>query len=360
MVVRRQVHGKQIHQRVVMALTDITTARPTSTDLFGQCTELLRDALGFDAACWHLNDHVTGLITTIHPDGLDPRGFAQAAHLEFGCDDVATFAKIRGSGQSADALSHATQGHVAQSIRYREQLQPAGFGDELRANFDAQGGRWGCAAFMRAADRGPYTPHELRIARQIARQLGAALRGLHSPAPGPDPDAERFPAAAVLGPRNELLAADPSAEALIAELNADQPELDVPASFLVVAGRARRMEVARARVRSERGTWLVVHASLLDGRRDGRRDGRICVVATVAAPAEVVPIALIGYGLTPREQEVALHVVRGRSTSDIARILSLTNLTVQDHLKAIFAKTSVRSRRQLVAQLFAATPPETV
>ncbi|MEU4472393.1 helix-turn-helix transcriptional regulator [Micromonospora sp. NPDC023888] len=142
---------------------------------------------------------------------------------------------------------------------------------------------------------------------------------------------------------------------LIAELNADQPELDMPASFLVVAGRARRMKVARARVRSRRGTWLVVHASLLDGRADGR----ICVVTTVASPAEVVPIALIGYGLTPREQEVALHVVRGRSTSDIARILSLTNLTVQDHMKAIFAKTSVRSRRELVAQLFAATPPET-
>ncbi|MFF3853595.1 LuxR C-terminal-related transcriptional regulator [Micromonospora sp. NPDC002575] len=355
MVVRRRVHGRQAHQITVAALADITAARPNVSDLFGQCTELLRDVLGFDAACWHLNDPVTGLITTIHSEGLDPRGFAQAALLEFGCDDVATFAKIRSSGQSADTLSNATRGHVAQSIRYREQLQPAGFGDELRANFDAQGGRWGCAAFMRAADRGPYTPNELRVARQVSRQLGVALRDLHHPAPGPDLDAELFPAAAVLGPRDELLAADPAAEALITELNADQSKLGVPASFLVVAGRARRMQVARVRVRSRRGTWLVVHASLLDGRADGR----ICVVATPASPAEVIPVALFGYGLTPREQEVALHVVRGRSTNDIARVLSLTNLTVQDHLKTIFAKTSVRSRRELVAQLFAATPPET-
>lgn len=336
------------------ALTGIAAARPTVAGLFGQCTALLRDVLGFDAACWHLNDPVTGLITTIHLDGLDPGGFAQAARLEFGSDDVATFAKIRSSGQPADTLNHATQGQLTRSIRYREQLRPAGFGDELRANFDAQGGRWGCAAFMRATDRGPYTPTELRIARRVARQLGVALRNLHHPAPASDLDAEMFPAAAVLGPRDELLAADPAAEALIAELNVDQPGLGVPAAFLVVAGRARRMEVARARVRSGRGGWLVVHASLLDGRADGR----ICVVATVASPAEVVPVALIGYGLTPREQEVALHVVRGRSTSDIARILSLTNLTVQDHLKTIFAKTSVRSRRELVAHLFAATSPE--
>ncbi|MEV0941727.1 helix-turn-helix transcriptional regulator [Micromonospora wenchangensis] len=355
MAVRRQANEGPAQQNVVAALADITAARPHFPDLFGQCTELLRDLLGFDAACWHLNDPVTGLITTIHSDGLDPRGFAQAALLEFGRDDVATFAKIRSSGQPAETLSNATQGHVARSIRYREQLQPAGFGDELRANFDAQGGRWGCAAFMRAADRGPYTPTELRIARQIARKLGAALRGMHHPAPDPGLDAELLPAAAVLGPRDELLAADPAAEALIAELNTNQPQLGVPASFLVVAGRARRMQTARARVRSRRGTWLVLHASLLDGRADGR----ICVVATIASPAEIIPVALIGHGLTPREQEVALHVVRGRSTNDIARILSLSNLTVQDHLKTIFAKTSVRSRRELVAHLFAATAPET-
>ncbi|MGY0233780.1 response regulator transcription factor [Longispora urticae] len=61
----------------------------------------------------------------------------------------------------------------------------------------------------------------------------------------------------------------------------------------------------------------------------------------------------MSYGLTGREQAVALHVARGRTTRDIAARLTLSPLTVQDHLKAVFTKTGVRSRRELLALLMA-------
>ncbi|MEV4759946.1 helix-turn-helix transcriptional regulator [Micromonospora sp. NPDC049559] len=354
------VTRRQAHRAVLGMLRDITGVRPPPAEMFRQCTDLLRESVGFDAVCWHLNDPVTGLIGTVQADGLDPRGFAQAVAMEYGADDVATFVKIRQSGQPADALSQATQGRVDRSIRYRQQLASAGFGDELRANFDARGGRWGCAAFMRAPDRGFYTPHQLRLARQVARELGAALRDLHRPRGERGPYADHLPATAVLGARNELLAADPAAQAIIDELTEDEPGLAVPACFVVVATEARRAYAdrvtrpAKARVRDRGGAWLVVHASLLDGRADGR----VAVVVTAASPVEVLPVVLTGYGLSGREQEVALAVVRGGSTSEIARALSLTNLTVQDHLKSIFQKTGVRSRRELIARLLAMAPPE--
>ena len=70
-----------------------------------------------------------------------------------------------------------------------------------------------------------------------------------------------------------------------------------------------------------------------------------------AAPAELLPLLLPAYGLTLQERRVTELVCRGLSTIEIARQLHVTTNTVQDHLKSIFSKSGVHSRRQLVATL---------
>jgi DNA-binding CsgD family transcriptional regulator len=77
----------------------------------------------------------------------------------------------------------------------------------------------------------------------------------------------------------------------------------------------------------------------------------IAVIIEEPSPAELAPVLMMVYGLTKQEQVLTGLVCRGLSTGEIADRLRITPNTIQDHLKSIFDKTGVSSRRELVVSI---------
>ena len=55
--------------------------------------------------------------------------------------------------------------------------------------------------------------------------------------------------------------------------------------------------------------------------------------------------------ISPREQQVVFEIVHGKSNKQIASTLSLSNYTIENHLRRIYQKFGVRSRTELIATL---------
>ena len=63
-------------------------------------------------------------------------------------------------------------------------------------------------------------------------------------------------------------------------------------------------------------------------------------------------VHLKAHPLTDRETEIVLLVLQGQSNKEIACACSITEQTVKDHLKHVYAKVGVHRRTALCARIF--------
>jgi DNA-binding CsgD family transcriptional regulator len=120
---------------------------------------------------------------------------------------------------------------------------------------------------------------------------------------------------------------------------------DLPSAVQAVAANAAAGRTVAQRARTGDGSWVVLRGAPLG-------PGRAVVTIEAAGPPEVTSLITAALGLTDREGDVVTLVLRGSSTKEIAGALGLSPYTVQDHLKAVFAKAGVNSRRELVSDVF--------
>jgi DNA-binding CsgD family transcriptional regulator len=207
----------------------------------------------------------------------------------------------------------------------------------------------------------PFTAGEAAFLAQLTPHLAEGLRKALLISGMTRPTLPDEPGLLLLAEDLSLAAITPAAERWLAEVaTVDWPRTQQALSYAVAAAarlqaleRASDMQpnlLPRVRLRTASGYWLVLHASRLSGSSAG---GQIAVIVEAARPAEVAPLIVQAYDLTKRESEILQLVVQGHSTAEIAATLHISTNTVQDHLKAIFEKVGVRSRRELAGQLFA-------
>jgi DNA-binding CsgD family transcriptional regulator len=326
-----------------------------------EATAMLARAVPYHVTpCFYTLDPASLLVTSHYHEGMPaiPRDWLA---LEYYGDDFNKMADVARSPRGIATLHEATGGDPARSTRYRVSMQPLGVDQEVLTALRTRSGEvWGMLALYREPGRRPFDTGELAFLRAAGPALAAGARRalLLAEAAEPDaPDAPDAPGLVVLDSDWRVESLTPGTERFIADLPDGDWEARgvLPPSVLAVAGRALRTadaespgEVAFARVLSRSGRWIVLHgASLHSG---GRR--RIAVIVEPAHPARIAPLLMAAYGLTEREQEVTRLVLQGHSTAAIAQRLVVSQHTVQEHLKHIFEKTGVRSRRDLVGKVF--------
>jgi DNA-binding CsgD family transcriptional regulator len=314
------------------------------------------------AACFFTIDPASMLLTGHVNDDLahdDERRRAVnlgVANNEYSEQDYNKFAALAPDAGRAGVLADATGGHPERSARYRELIRPFGLHGELRAAFVADHACWGSVAIFRTPGQPPCDDRDRDFFRRISRAMAEGMRSavvLRAMERLDGPDA---PGLILLDGDGRVDAVNPMASHWLHQLvDPGQPPSDVlPEVVYAVAEQARRAGAGdpahgpvHVRVPSRTGRWLVLHGTCLQGRRSD-----CAVIIEPARAPDIAPLLLEAYGLSGREQAVTLCVLQGLSTSEIAERLCISPYTVQDHLKAVFEKVGVRSRKTLVARVF--------
>jgi DNA-binding CsgD family transcriptional regulator len=263
---------------------------------------------------------------------------------EYAAADVVKFRQLAAAARPYGALSWATGGDLTASARWRDVLEPLGWGDELRVALRDGRRTWGFLCLHRAAGEPAFTPADVALLAPLLPALGAAFRRTAAPATGGEPAGPPTPGVVVVDQALRRVSATPAAERALALLGG-AADGDLPLTVRAVAAHALTGSSPPAvSVRGRDGRWLSLHADTLDDA--GRR---VAVVIEAARPADALPALAAAIGLTPREVDVVAATLRGGSTRQISAELRIAEHTVQDHLKAIFAKSGARSRGELTA-----------
>ncbi len=311
--------------------------------------DLLQPVVGFERWCWPVCDPGSGLGTS----AVGEHDYWPVLQRLLLLDQ-----RLHEPNSLPTLIGPSARGAGDGGLRFADVLGPLGIGDELRVPLRDRHGLWGCLDLMRSSDDRPFTDADVAFLEALSPALAAATRrSAASAATGDQPPTPPAAGVLVLDRDLDVRASTAGARAWLAQLA--PPSLafaDLAALGVVfnVASRAlARAQTderpARARVRSTGGSWAIVEAELLDAS-----ERTVAVTIRPAAAEDILDLRLLAHDLTVREREIVMVLLEGQDIRAAAAQLFLSPHTVNDHLKAIFGKVGVRTRKELMAAL--ATP----
>lgn len=329
---------------------DVVSFWQASAEVLAGCIEF------YWTPCWYTLDPASLLVTSHFHDGLDvlpPEWLV----VEYRKSEDHSISDVAASQAGISTLHEATQGDPSQSARWRV-CQEAGSDQELILRLRARSGDvWGALSLYRESERPLFDDADKRFLVALAPHLAEGARRGLLVGEASEPEGPQAPGLLILNDRWEVESSTPVVQHWLSALpDGDWDAGRLPSAVLSLAGRVMRSaqspgqpgEIMVSRVLADGGTWVVLHgASLIS---DGSH--RVAVIIEPAHPARIYPLLMSAYGLTERERDITRLILQGESTAQIAQQLTVSVHTVQQHLKSIFDKTGVRSRRDLVAKVF--------
>ncbi len=338
----------------------IARAAGQGMDLVGfwrACTPVLAEVVPhYHAPCWHTLDPASLLITSHFDEGIPevPDEWLVAEYLE---DDVNKLADVARSPRGVQTLHEVTGGDPSGTPRWKDNIA-LGADQELIAALRTRGGEvWGAIGLYREPDQPLFDRDEIAFIRSVSPLLAEGARRALLIGESTDPEESESPGLLVLDQRLSVESTTPGVERWLAELPGGCWDRRVlPPAITAVAARAlgtldnpsATPELAVSRVRTRSGTWVVLHGAVMTAVNARR----IAVIVEPARGTRVATLLMSAYGLTDRERDITRAVLQGASTVEIADELVVSAHTVQQHLKSIFDKTGVHSRRELVGRVF--------
>jgi DNA-binding CsgD family transcriptional regulator len=344
-------------ERALDRIVDLASQGHDVVTFWSEVTEVMTPLVPhYMGPCWYTMDPAS-LLMTSHFNPVVPEFPQEGLELEYYGEDAHDLASVARSDSGVSTIHEATGGDPTSSPRWQANMEMGGDQELIVALRTRAGDPWASLGLYRESGDALFSQDEIDFIRAAAPFLGEGAQRALLLGEARDPEGPEAPGLLVLSSSGEVESSTPGVERWISDLpGGDWDAGRLPTAALSVAARALRSaespdgpgDIALARVLSESGTWVVLHGATLVG--DG--PARVAVIVEPAHPARITPLLMAAYGLTEREQEVTRLVLQGNSTAELAERLVVSAHTVQEHLKKVFEKTGVRSRRDLVGKVF--------
>ena len=352
------VAGTWARARARERIEGIGTALPDTRSLRRQVLGILREVLDFDAYVWLLTDPVTAVGAAPLADVPCMPELPALIKAKY-ATQVNRWTVLRQQSSPARLLNHAVDGELERSRVWREVMSRYDVTDVASVVFADQFGCWGFLDLWRVGSREPFSGADADFLAGIAGPLATALRQCQARTfvePATPHRHDHGPVVLTLDDDLRITSRTAASQAWLDLLLPPEPdERAIPASVYNVAAQLLAAEAgvdsqpASARTHLADGFWLTLRAARLasDGPAPAApvRDAATLVVTIEeASAAERLELFARAFGLSGREYELVGLLATGSDTRAMARRMSLSENTVQDHLKSIFAKTGAHDR----------------